>query len=139
MMSPFPSTQAFRSFKAITLSKSCLVISQKPSKTSLQTQLLQQSPCLCSLLSIKTSQNCLGFNNYQVDNFLSRLLFFSVKKTNPVFITASLCNVTFSQPEREVCSSLRHFQYCKTSLLSHLLERRAQLSLSLQQLGLTDH
>ena len=32
MMSPFPSTQAFRSFKAITFSKSCLIISQKSFK-----------------------------------------------------------------------------------------------------------
>ena len=95
--------------------------------------------CVPSFL-LKPAKIVLGFNNYQVDNFLRRLLFFfSVKKANPVFITASLGNVTFSQSEREVCSSLRYLQHCKTSLLSPLLDRRAQLSLSLQQLGLTDH
>ena len=96
--------------------------------------------CVPSFL-LKPAKIVLGFNNYQVDNFLRRLLFFFlfVKKSNPVFITASLGNATFSQSEREFCSSLRHLQYCKTSLLSPLLDRRAQLSLSLQQLGLTDH
>ena len=94
--------------------------------------------CVPSFL-LKPAKIVLGFNNYQVENFPRRLLFFFVKKANPVFITVSLGNVTFSQSEREVCSSLRHLQYCKTSLLSPLLERRAQLSLSLQQLGLTDH
>ena len=91
--------------------------------------------CVPSFL-LKPARIVLGFNNYQVDNFLRRLLFFFfVKKANPVFITANLGNATFSQSEREVCSSLRYLQYCKTSLLSPLLERRAQLSLSLQQLG----
>ena len=90
---------------------------------------------------LKPAKIVLGFSNYQVDNFLRRLIFFFlfVKKSNPVFITASLGNATFSQSEREFCSSLRHLQYCKTSLLSPLLDRRARLSLSLQQLGLTDH
>ena len=95
--------------------------------------------CVPSFL-LKPAKIVLGFNNYQVDNFLRRLLFFfSVKKANPVFITASLGNVTFSQSEREVCSSLRYLQYCKTSLLFTSFRPSRTLSLSLQQLGLTDH
>ena len=50
--------------------------------------------CVPSFL-LKPAKVVLGFNNYQVDNFLRRLLFFFlfVKKSNPVFITASLARI----------------------------------------------
>ena len=86
--------------------------------------------CVPSFL-LKPAKIVLGFNNYQVDNFLRRLLFFfSVKKANPVFITASLGNATFSQSEREVCSSLRYLQYCKTSIVTSFRPSRTIISFS---------